>query len=186
MKMIRCKKCGTMIASEDTIIERIMDEAREERKILENELKKAKELVEKGNSMVCQGNALVSKGNSMISKGKTLVSEGNKMSSSANIHRDNAKQLDKLATQIMHMTTQLGVRKGEKEKEKSVLVQYLLENNLITKEKLNELDEKAREENRIIIEQEERELDLLYKSYSDYTGNKTKADPTYKKANKQL
>ena len=59
--------------------------------------------------------------------------------------------------------------KGEKEKEKSVLVQYLLENNLITKEKLNELDEKAREENRIIIEQEERELDLLYKSYSDYT-----------------
>ena len=38
MKMIRCKKCGTMIASEDTIIERIMDEAREERKILENEL----------------------------------------------------------------------------------------------------------------------------------------------------
>ncbi len=87
---------------------------------INHHFRKIKELVEKGNSMVCQGNALVSKGNSMISKGKTLVSEGNKMSSSANIHRDNAKQLDKLATQIMHMTTQLGVRKGEKEKEKSV------------------------------------------------------------------
>ncbi len=165
MRMIRCKKCGTMIASEDTILERIMDEAREERRISENELKKANELIEKGNS---------------------LVFKGNKILASSNTHKNNAKQLDKLATQIMHMTTQLEVRKGEKEKEKSVLVQYLLENNLITEEKLNELDGIAKEQNRIAIEKDQRELDLLYKSYSDYTGNRTKSDPTYKKANKKL
>lgn len=158
MRMIRCKKCGTMIASEDTILERIMDEAREERSISENELRKANELIEKGNKILA----------------------------SSNTHKNNAKQLDKLATQIMHMTTQLEVRKGEKEKEKSILVQYLLENNLITKEKLNELDAIAKEQNRIAIERDQRELDLLYKSYSDYTGNRTKSDPTYKKANKKL
>ena len=163
MRIIRCKKCGTMVTDDDNILERIMDESREERTMAEEEEKKA-------NDMITNGNELVSKGNNLISKAKT--------------RRANAKQLDKLATQIQHRRTQLNDRENLKIHEASVIIQYILSNNLVTEEKLEELQEIAKEKAEKARMEEERELDLLYKSFSTYTGNRTKADPTYKDATK--
>ena len=152
-----------MVTDDDNILERIMDESREERTMAEEEEKKA-------NDMITNGNELVSKGNNLISKAKT--------------RRANAKQLDKLATQIQHRRTQLNDRENLKIHEASVIIQYILSNNLVTEEKLEELQEIAKEKAEKARMEEERELDLLYKSFSTYTGNRTKADPTYKDATK--
>lgn len=170
MRIIRCKKCGTMVTDDDNILERIMDESREERTMAEEEEKKANDMITKGNELVSKGNSLIAKGNNLISKAKT--------------RRANAKQLDKLATQIQHRRTQLNDRENLKIHEASVIIQYILNNNLVTEEKLEELQEIAKEKAEKARMEEERELDLLYKSFSTYTGNRTKADPTYKDATK--
>lgn len=161
MRMIRCKKCGTMVASEDGLLERIMDEAREERRLAEEEDSKANDFTSKANNLL------------IIAK---------KLNMSAKNRRDNAKQLDKFANQIQHQTTQLESRKILKEKQMGVLAKYLLDNNIMTQDKLDELSEIAIIEAKEKEAEDQRQLDLLYKSYSDYTGNKTKKDTTYKKA----
>lgn len=172
MRIIRCNKCGTMVTDDENILERVMDEAREERKLAEGEENKANDMIAKGNELISKGNNLVAKGNNLISKAKT--------------RRANAKQLDKLATQIQHRRTQLNDRENLKIHEASVIIQYILNNNLVTEEKLQELQNIAKENADKARIAEERELDLLYKSFSTYTGNRTKADPTYKKGIKGL
>lgn len=161
MRMIRCKKCGTMVASEDGLLERIMDEAREERKLAEEEDSKANEFTAKANK---------------------LLSAAKRLNMSAKNRRDNAKQLDKFANQIQHQTTQLESRRVLKEREMIVLSKYLLENNMMTREELDKISEVAKHEAEIKEVEDQRQLDLLYKSYSNYTGNKTKNDTTYKRA----
>lgn len=154
MRMIRCKKCGTMVASEDGLLERIMDEAREERQFSQKEEAEA----------------------------SRLEAKVKQLRISAKNRRDNAKQLDKFANQIQHQTTQLESRKNLKERQMSVLCRYLIENNIVTEEKLVELGEIAKRESDEKEREDQRQLDLIYKSYSDYTGNKTKSDITFKKA----
>lgn len=162
MKMIRCRKCGTMVASEDSIIERIMDEVREERKLAIKELKK---------------------GNALKKNGKTIL--GDELIISSKERMKNASQLEKFQRQLMHQQTQLVWRSELKERQFSVLVRYLFDNHLITEEKLNELETIAIKEAENNAKEEERKIDLIYKSYSDYTSNRTKADTTYCQATKK-
>lgn len=151
MRMIRCNKCGTMVASSDTALERMMDEAREERKLAKKE-----------------------------------EIEGNRLLLSAKNRRENAKQLDKLANQIRHRYCQIEERKTTLVSEMGEICHYILTNDLITPEKLDELRAKARADAKIKNEADEREIEALYKDYSGYTGNRTKPDPTYKEGTKNV
>ena len=100
----------------------------------------------------------------------------------ASIHLQNAKQMLKIANQIQHRNAQLEDRKVTCQMELSVLVYYLRSNNLITDEKLNELRAIARDRAEKYNESDRKEIDLLYKSFSNYTGNRTKSDSTFDKA----
>ena len=140
MRLIHCKKCGTMIATDETAIERMYDEIKEER----------------------------------------MLAAKSKNSKEAAVHLQNAKQMLKIVNQIQHRNAQLEDRKVTCQQELSVLVHYLRDNGLITYETLDELRKIARERAEKMNKEDEKQIDLLYKSYSNYTSNMTKADPTCK------
>lgn len=145
MRLVHCKKCGTMISTEETAIERMYDEIKEERM----------------KALNCKTNE-------------------------AAVHLQNAKQMLKIVNQIQHRNSQLEDRKVTCQQELSVLQCYLLDNKLITPEKLNELRKIARIRAEKMNQEDRRQIDLLYKNYSKYTGNKTKVDKTYKQGIKNV
>lgn len=144
MRMIRCRKCGTLVSTTTTVEERMMDEIKEERSLADKDKR------------------------------------------NASIHLANASMMQKYLTQIQHLNAQIEQRRVTCESEKHHLVHYLLDNNLISEEKLNELEKEAHEIAEKQIRKDEEEIERQYQEYARYTGtmttNRTKSDPTARKA----
>lgn len=99
-----------------------------------------------------------------------------------------AASVTKMMKGIIHNTAQMEERKQTCISELSELVHYLRANNLITDEKLEELRQKARERANIRNAENSKEIERIYGKYKSlYTpANKTKPDPTAKKAISKL
>lgn len=95
-----------------------------------------------------------------------------------------AASVTKMMKGILHNTAQIEERRTTLLCENNELINYLLENDLITKKKLKELREIAREKARIRNEENQKEIDRIYGNFNSLysPSNKTKADPTAKKA----
>ena len=144
MRMIRCKKCGTLVSTTSAVEERILDEIMEERQL-----------------------AIKDKKN-------------------ASVHLANAETMQKYLTQIQHANAQIEMRKTTCEVEKHHLVHYLLDNGLITEEKLLELDKEARAKADEQNKKDQQAIERQYQEYARFRGtnpvNRTKADSTASKA----
>jgi hypothetical protein len=146
LRLVKCKKCGAVVMSTDTLIQSMMDTIHE----LNEKARKATKYTDK----------------------QSFLGE--------------ASSVTALMKQVLHHTYGLEERKNNLKQEKSVLVNYLLENELITKEKLNELDIIARERARILNIEEEKQINVLYGSYHNFMANMTKRDDTASQAINRL
>lgn len=144
MKLIKCKKCGSAIVTEDALLERMNDTIHE--------------LTEKARNP--------------------------KNKKNANSYLAEASNVTKMMKGILHNTAQMEERKVTCSLELSEIVHYLLQNNLITHEKLDELRAIARNKAKERNIQNQKELDRIYGNYKSlYTPcNKTKNDSTANKA----
>lgn len=144
MRLIRCKKCGSAITTEDGLIERMNDTIHD----LNEKARRSKD-----------GRVA-----------KSYLAE--------------AASVTKMMKGIIHSTAQIEERKNTLSAENAVLVHYLINNNLITWEKLDELREIARQRAEAKNKEDQARIDQIYGKYTSlYTpSNNTKADPTAKAA----
>lgn len=145
MKLLRCRKCGAMITTQDTMVECMMAEVERLNRLAENDAK--------------------------YNKGRLKST-----------YQQQSCQVHAMIKQIVHLTSQMDEYARRLGQEKGVLVHYLLSNGLITKEKLHELDEKARERAVKANERDERQIAAIYGEFQSMCNNRTKADPTAQKA----
>jgi hypothetical protein len=98
-----------------------------------------------------------------------------------NSYLQEASQIKNLITQILHRQTRIEDRKINKTF-LGTLIEYIHTNNLITDEKLNELENTAIEKAKINIEKDEKAIKQMYGDFESMLTNRTKKDPTSKKA----
>lgn len=140
MKLIKCRKCGATICTDEAFQERMLDAIAE-----------------------CHAKARKDKKNS-------------------NSYMQEAAVYKKIMTQYLHRTANYETKLREKVNEKSVLVAYVLQNGLVSQEKLNELYEIARERTATNNRKDEKIIEELYGQAKNPLFNTTKADPTAKEA----
>jgi tetrahydromethanopterin S-methyltransferase subunit G len=80
--------------------------------------------------------------------------------------------------QVLHYRSEIERIRIENIHFNKVLIWYLLNNNLITTEKLNELQETARDKMNKSLEARSKELEKVYGDFNSIFGNKIKSDPT--------
>lgn len=148
MNLIRCRKCGTVITTQETMIDNMMDEL--------NRLNRLAEKAAKHNQ------------------------------SMMNVYQQEAIQVRKLIGQIIHLTSQMDKNARRVLQEKSVIVHYALENNLLTIEKIHELELIARDRAAKADERDRREIKKIYGDFESMLTNRSKKDPTAKKAIKEV
>lgn len=144
MKLIRCRKCGTVITTQETMIDNMMDEL--------NRLNRLAEKAAKHNRSMMQ------------------------------VYQQEAIQVRKLIGQIIHLTSQMDEHARRVLQEKSVIIHYALENNLLTMDKIHELELIARERAAKADERDQREIKKIYGDFESMLTNRTKKDPTAKEA----
>lgn len=122
---------------------------------------------------------------SKLKKANNIIPKGLRHNTRSDLKQE-INVCKKIATQIIHGTTQIEMRKMTIDKEKNELVGYLLANNLITKEKIHELDVIARKK---VKEQQEKldgvDRENINKNRDEFISlltNRTKKDPTANKA----
>jgi|GEM_PF-6765905 len=139
MRLIKCKKCDTVICTEDTIIEDMIDEL--------NEINK-----------------------------KALKDFKNK-----NVYIQQASQLKKLIQQTLHLNGQIQERKITVNCELSEITNYLINNSLISYNKLDELRDIARTKASVKNKEDGEKIRKLYSDFNNMC-NRTKSDITANKA----
>ncbi len=147
MKLLRCRKCGTMITTQDTMVECMMAEVERLNRLAENDAK--------------------------YNRGRMK-----------NLYAQQSSQVSKMMKQIIHLTSQMDRQSRILNQEKGVLVYYLLQNGLITEEKLHELEKIARERAAQADARDQKEIERIYGSFQSSCTNRSKADPTAQKAMK--
>lgn len=140
MRLIKCRKCGATICTDEAFQERMLDAIAE-----------------------CHKQARKDRKN-------------------ANSYLQQAAVYKKILTQYLHITASYDTELRKKINEQSVLVAYLLQNGLISQEKLNELNDIARKRVEERNRKDEKELERLYGSTQNPLFNNTKADPTARAA----
>lgn len=140
MRLIKCRKCGATIATDETFIQRMLDDI----------------------------NILSEK------------SRKDKRNSSSYLQQ--ASAIKKIMTQYLHRTAQMDEHRMRLLYEHKVLVHYVLDNGLVSQEKLNELDEIARKQYSDKQKLIQQEVDQLYGGFENMSINRTKCDPTEKQA----
>lgn len=138
MRLIKCRKCGATIATDETFIQRMLDDIN----ILSEKARK------------------------------------DKRNSSSYLQQ--AAAIKKIMTQYLHRTAQMDDHRMRLLYEHKVLVHYVLDNGLVSQEKLNELDEIARKQFSEKNERVKQEVEQLYRGFENITINRTKQDPTEK------
>lgn len=140
MRLIKCRKCGATICTDEAFQERMLDAIEE-----------------------CNKQARKDRKNS-------------------NTYLQQAASYKKILSQYLHRTSQYDSDLRRYKNENSVLIHYLLDNNLITKEKLYELKEKGRERAAANDREDAKVIEQLYGQAKNPLFNNTKADPTVRKA----
>lgn len=139
MRLIKCRKCGATIATDETFVQRMLDDIN----ILSEKARKDKR--------------------------------------NANSYLQQASAIRKIMQQYLHRTASMDEEHRRLLHEHKILVHYVLDNGIVSQEKLQELDDIARK----AFEQRQREdqeaIKRLYSGFDNITINRTKADPTEKK-----
>jgi esterase/lipase len=98
-----------------------------------------------------------------------------------NSYLQEASQIKNFITQILHRQTRIEDRTINKAF-LSTLIVYIRTNNIIPDEKLNELENMAIEKAKANIEKDEKIIKQMYGDFESMLTNRTKKDPTSKKA----
>lgn len=140
MRLIKCRKCGATIATDETFIQRMLDDI------------------------------------------NILSEKARKNTRCANSYLQQAAAIRKIMQQYLHRTAQIDEESRRLRLEHKALVHYVLDSGLVSQAKLQELDDKARKE----FEEKQREdqaiINRLYGDFENISINRTKADPTERKA----
>lgn len=139
MRLIKCRKCGATIATDETFIQRMLDDIN----ILSEKARKDKR--------------------------------------NASSYLQQASAIKKIMNQYLHRTAQMDDHRMRLLYEHKVLVHYVLDNGLVSQEKLNELDEIARKKYADKQAFNQQEVERLYGGFENISINRTKADPTERK-----
>ena len=140
MRLIKCRKCGATICTDETFVQCMLDRIEE------------------------------------------LGSLARKDKKNQGLYLQEAAAVKKIMTSYLHRTAQMDTDNRRVKNELSVLVGYVMENKLIPQEKLNELTQIARERAAKNDQKDAEEVEKLYGDFENMMYNRTKADPTYKKA----
>lgn len=144
MKLIKCRKCGATICTDQTFQERMLDCINE------------------------------------------LSEKARRDKKNAGSYLQQASAVKKIMTQYLHRTAQMDEHRMRLLYEHKVLVHYVLDNGLVSQEKLNELDEIARKQYAEKQKYNQQEVEQLYRGFDNITFNRTKSDPTEDKALKGM
>lgn len=140
MRLIKCRKCGATIATDETFVQRMLDDI----------------------------NAL----NEMARKDRKNYAS----------YIQQAAAIRKIMQQYLHVTANMDTHKRRLTNELSVLINYIRENNLISDKKLAELTTEARKRAEEKEKQEESRVAELYGGFENISINRTRNDPTERKA----
>lgn len=140
MRLIKCRKCGATICTDEAFQERMLDAIAE-----------------------CHKQARKDRKN-------------------ANTYLQEAAAYKKILTQYLHRTAHYESDLRKEQNEKSVLVAYVLQNGLVSQEKLNELSEIGRERAAANDRKDAKEIERLYGQAKNPLFNTTKSDPTAREA----
>ena len=143
MRLIKCRKCGATIATDETFIQRMLDDI------------------------------------------NILSAKASKDRKNSNSYLQQASAIRKIMQQYLHMTAQKDEESRRLRLEHKALVHYVLNNGLISQDKLQELDDIARKE---FAEKQQSDQEIIQRLYGDFENisiNRTKADPTERKATKK-
>lgn len=98
------------------------------------------------------------------------------------IIKQQMKHLNKMMVQICHSSTEAEIRKSNAYNELSALKKYLIHNQLISYEVLEKIQNDAREMTKQKIAEDEKHIANIYGDFISELANRTKSDPTSKKA----
>ena len=140
MKLIKCRKCGATIATDETFVQRMLDDINE------------------------------------------LSEKSRKDKRNACSYLQQASAIKKIMTQYLHRTAQMDDKEMRLLYEHKVVIQYILENGLLSQEKLNELNEIARKKFTEKKDSDQLEIERLYGAFDNIAINRTKRDPTERQA----
>lgn len=143
MRLIKCRKCGATIATDETFIQRMLDDI------------------------------------------NALSEKARKDKRNASSYLQQASAIKKIMNQYLHRTAQMDDHRMRLLYEHKILVHYVLDNGLVSQGKLNELDEIARKQFAEKMKFNQQEVERLYGGFENITINRTKADPTERKAMKK-
>ena len=140
MKLIKCRKCGATIATDETFIQRMLDDI----------------------------NALSEK------------ARKDKRNSSSYLQQ--ASAIRKIMQQYLHRTAQMDDAYRRLLHEHKAVVRYVLDNKIVSQEKLQELDDIARKAYEEKQQSDQEMIERLYGDFENISINRTKRDPTEKQA----
>ena len=143
MRLIKCRRCGATIATDETFIQRMLDDI------------------------------------------NILNAKARKDRKNSNSYLQQASAIRKIMQQYLHMTAQKDEESRRLRLEHKALVHYVLNNGLISQDKLQELNDVARKE---FAEKQQSDQEIIQRLYGDFENisiNRTKADPTERKATRK-
>ena len=140
MRLIKCRKCGATIATDETFIQRMLDDI------------------------------------------NILSAKARKDRRNAPSYLQQAAAIRKIMQQYLHRTAQMDAEMVETRAELGALISYVRVNGLIKDNELAEITTPARLKARERIKQEEERISELYRGFENISINRTKADPTERKA----
>lgn len=140
MRLIKCRKCGATITTDETFIQRMLDDI------------------------------------------NILAEKARRERKNANSYAQQAAAIRKIMQQYLHTTANMDERRRELQCKLSILWNYVHDNNLIEDETLNSLMCEAEAIAQERIKAEEERVNELYRGFDNISINRTKRDPTEKKA----
>lgn len=136
MRLIKCRKCGATIATDETFVQRMLDDI----------------------------NILSDKARRDRKNDKSYLQQ--------------AAAIRKIMQQYLHLTAQMDENRRRLLHEHKVLVRYVLDNELVSQENLNRLNEIARKAYEEAQQEDQKAVNRLYGDFKNISINRTKADPT--------
>ena len=141
MKLIKCKKCGSSIMTDETVLAAMQEEY----------------------------NALVKKSHKARGADKQLIVQ-------------QLKHLHKMMVAVCHSSSEGEIRRNNAHNELCALKKYIVENNIISFDVLDRIQNEARELTLKKIAEDEKKIAEQYGDFENTFCNRTKADPTPKEA----
>lgn len=144
MRLIKCRKCGATIATDETFIQRMLDDI------------------------------------------NILSEKARKNTRFANSYLQQAAAIRKIMQQYLHRTAQIDEESRRLRNEHKTLVHYVLNNGLVSQDKLQELNDIARKSFEEKQQMDQVIINRLYGDFENISINRTKADPTAKQGERKV